>query len=73
MIAIIAAIAGYGVCQSYAVTPIDELTLINIEALANSEIGTGYIRHTYPCPYPSYKTMTTCTRGGSEECYPSDC
>ncbi|TGY25140.1 NVEALA domain-containing protein [Bacteroides caecimuris] len=71
----IAVVAGYNVCASQNNMKLSDLTLSNMDALAFPEIGTGfYHRYTYQCPIPvEYKTAVSCTSGGHDECYPSDC
>lgn len=74
MVAMVAAVAGYGVYQNRTKEVISELTLANVEALASGESLGGYTSHSFKCPPPKeYKNQITCTRGGSEDCYPSDC
>lgn len=74
IVAIFALIAGYGVCASQQETEMSELALANVEALAQSESGGGYTKYTGQCPDPiSYKRWVSCEKGGTEECYPSDC
>lgn len=67
--------AGYGVYSSQEAVELSDLALANVEALANFELGEGgYTRNTGQCSHPvEYKHWVSCTRGGSEDCYPSDC
>lgn len=71
----IALAAGYNVYNLQNKEALSDLALDNVEALANEESGTGfYYRHTAKCPMPiEYKTSVSCTLGGNEECFPSDC
>lgn len=67
---------GYNMVQSQnKKSTLSDLLLDNVEALAGGEVGTGfYKRTTSKCPPPvEYKTAVSCSRGGSEECNPSDC
>ena len=66
--------AGYNVYSSQEEVKLSEMALENIEALARDESLGGYTRSSGQCPDPiRYKTWVSCQRGGSEECYPSDC
>ena len=74
MAAVVAAVAGYVTYQNQTKEVLSELGMENVEALAAGESLGGYTSHTFKCPPPKeYKNQITCTRGGSEECYPSDC
>ncbi len=74
VITIVMVVAGYNVYKSQEVSVV-ELILVNYEAIAGEELGTGnYTRCTSQCPPPiQYKTAVSCMSGGREECYPSDC
>lgn len=69
------AITSYYCSEKHFSNNAQNLLLENIEALSFPEFGSGiYIRRTSKCDYPwEYKTAVSCQRGGTEECYPSDC
>lgn len=76
VVAVGVAFAGYNVMKSENNgKKLSDLVSANIEALAGGEIGTGvYKRSTSKCPPPvEYKTSVSCSRGGTEDCSPSDC
>ena len=69
-----ALVAGYSVYASQKKVEMSDLTMANVEALAQNESGEKYTKSTGQCPDPiSYKRWVSCKRGGKEECYPSDC
>lgn len=66
--------AGYTVCSSQTSVQLIGTALENVEALASDEWGPYETSHSSQCPPPvEYKTSVSCTDGGWEFCYPSDC
>ena len=57
MVAVVAAVAGYGIYETQTGSAMSEFALANVEALAQFEIGSGYCTMHIPC-YNQYGSPT---------------
>ncbi len=74
LVAVAACAGAFGTYECYQQSGESNALLAeNVEALSQKEFFGGYKKQTGDCPYPCAKKWVSCEKGGTEECYPSDC